>query len=234
MIGIAGSHVAVSQDRTATTLSGGVVGSLAGVVALGPLNAMVRGNLYLGGGGGGLEGIVSEQAYLGLGIPIGSALQVFGGAGVGVRGIKNDELAALAIDFPAATAGFLIATDYFSFVAAPTAGLAGRTEYAPGDELQGRRFFRRASTQLGYGGVAGLFTDYFSVHGSLQQLAMTHPITSADGVACIHVSLVAVCGFGQYWTGLTANPAGVERTIASTQIGLSLGLGKAAAGALAL
>lgn len=225
--GLTGSRIAVDQGSEWRTYGAGVGGSGAGTVALGPLSVLTRGSLHIGGGGGGLEGAVAVESYAGLGIPLGNVMQLFLGIGLNGRGLKNDEIDATTLTIPAGVLGLQLAVDGFGFVLGGTGGLVARTDYAPGDELQGRRFFRRTGMRGGYGGTAAIFTPWFAVHGSMVRLAMDEPVTAVDGAACLHIGSFAACGFGQYWRSPATDVRGVTQIVPTTQLGITIGIGSA-------
>ncbi len=232
--GITAARVAVNQGSEWRTYSGGLGGAGAGTVALGPLSVYSRGSLYVGGGGGGLEGALALESYPGLGVFLGSAVQIFAGLGVAGRGVKNDEIDATMVTLPGAMLGVQFAVNGFGVGLGPTAGLVARTDYAPGDELQGRRFFRRTGMQLGCGGTAAVFTEWFAIHGSVVRLAIDESVTAGDAAACLHIQAFATCGFGQYWRARATDSRGVTQLVPTTHVGITIGIGGASVSAAAL
>jgi len=234
-LGGAGTRIAVDQGGNEyRTWGGGMFAHGAGTASVGPLSTFGRVNFFLGGGGGGLEGSIAVESYFGGGIPVGSFSQVFLGVGLGARGVKNDELDAISITLPGAMLGYQLAFDGFGLVLAGSGDVTPRTEYAPGDELQGRRAFMRPGTRLGYGGTAALFTRYVFADAGIHRLAMADSPLVVDGSACLSVWYVAACGFGQYWRATVQTAGGTSATVPSLAAGLSLGVGTAVAGGLSL
>ena len=81
-----------------------------------------------------------------------------------------------------------------------------------------------------YGGTVSVATKYFLINGSVTRLVGSDPLTTANGQACLLVSVLAACGFVDYWkssattTGALPQPA-VTRDVDVTYVGFSLGFG---------
>jgi hypothetical protein len=115
-------------------------------------------------------------------------------------------------------------------------GVVPRTEYEPGDEMQGRRYWRRFNTELDYGAYGSIVSEFFNVSGSYRRIPHDEAVTVIEGNACLHF-IGALCAVGQQWKGAAFGPTGGgvglgvpqgERVITSTYLGLALGFGMGA------
>ena len=228
--GISFTRLAVDQGAEHRTWGGGMALTAAGVGHSSTVGAFGRGNFLLAGGGGGLEGMSALELYGTVGASATNSFHVSLGLGMAVRGVRNDEIDALKITLPAAMLGLQATFNGFGLAFGPTAGLALRTEYAPGDELQARRFVSRPGFQTAYGGSAILSTELLYAHAGVQRLAMTSPVTSGDGAVCLRIFFVAACAVGQVWNGIATQPlVGASKEIPSYYVGGLLGVGASGA-----
>ncbi len=223
----AGTRVEVDQGAPLRTWAGGGFLHFSAAGLSDYISLRGRVTAFLGGGGGGYEGAGAIQFFAGLGVSPTQSSQLFVRLGSNAYFLKNDEIEASTTSFPAVELGYQFYVNGFGFSLSPQAGLAGRTEYEPGDEGQGRRYARRISTRMTAGGAASLFTDYVFFDASLLRVLDSDPLTIVEGEVCVVPYIFSVCGFAQYWRSSAIGPAPTfdVRTIPTTYFGLAVGVG---------
>jgi hypothetical protein len=228
-----GARTEVDQGPSWRTWAGGVFFHASASGFANHTSARVRLSGFLGGGGGGFESAAAVQAYIGLGAPISRGSQLFVRFGGNGYALKNDEIEANTSQFPGVQLGINFHTKGFGFELAPQAGLSARTEYEPGDEEQGRRYWRRMGSRGSAGGLASLYTDYFFADASFSRVLDSDPLTLVEGDACVVPYVFSICAFGQYWKSIANAPVPLapRLTIPSTYFGISVGVGVAGAAA---
>jgi hypothetical protein len=183
-------------------LYGNGIGSLVGLA----VRERVAINIH--GGAAGLETRVGGELYLGPSIKLFDGGALLLNLGLQGYGLANDELRASILQLPAAEVALLFSVEGATLALGPTSGLALRTEYAPGDEDQGRRHRRLRTSDLASGGFVSFTSEHVAVDASLTRLIASEPLWVADGEACLFFSPLALCGFAQYWrsTATLAQP----------------------------
>jgi hypothetical protein len=228
-----GGFTEVDQGPAWRTTAGGLFfhGSASGFAN--HTSARLRVSGFFGGGGGGFETAAALQAFIGLGAPVSRGSQLFVRMGSSAYVLKNDEIEASATQLPAVQVGVDFHTKGIGFEVSPQAGLAPRTEYEPGDEDQGRRYWRRIGTRGSVGGLATVYSDYFFLDGSFSRVLDSDPLTLLEGDVCIVPYVFAVCAFGQYWRSLAnaPTPLAPRLTVPTTYFGFSVGFGVAGSAA---
>ncbi len=231
VLGLAGARLDVNMDtRQSTQALGGFVDLNAfGYRDYGAFTFHFTG--FTGWGSGSLEGRGHADFLFGAGVPAAEGGEGFFEIGASSSAFKNDELDANLITLPTVMVGYQQHFEGFGFQLAPKGGLALRGEWNPGDEEAGRRMHRGVRKPIvDYGGTVSVATKYFLINGSVTRLVGSDPLTTANGQACLLVSVLAACGFVDYWkssattTGALPQPA-VTRDVDVTYVGFSLGFG---------
>ena len=231
VLGLAGARLDVNMDtRQSTQAVGGFVDLNAfGYRDYGAFTFHLA--AFTGWGAGSLEGRAHADFLFGAGVPAAEGGEGFFEIGGSSSAFKNDELDANLISLPVAMVGYQQHFEGFGFQLAPRGGLALRGEWNPGDEDAGRRMHRGIRKPVvDYGGTVSVATKYFLINGSVTRLVGSDPLTTANGQACLLVSVLAACGFVDYWkssattTGALPQPP-VTRDVDATYVGFSLGFG---------
>ena len=187
------------------------------------------------GGSAGLETRVAGEVFYGLALPLARGFDVFLHVGTQGYGLSNDEVKASLLMLPALETGVLLNFEDVVIGLGPTAGLGLVTDYAPGDEDQGRRYRRKRTSDLGVGGFASVTWKHLVLGGSYTRILAKDPVSVVDGELCGLVSSVALCGFVQYWrsSAASAQPGVVgspDALLAPTLfVGAAIGFGSAVA-----
>jgi hypothetical protein len=230
VLGAAFGRAVVDQGPEWRTFSGGVL--LHGLTTGFHDFATGRARLtaQIGGGGGGAEAAYAGELYVGVGVPLSESSQLHLRIGVDAVGLKNDEIEATTGELPGVQLGWGIWTNGIGFELGGKGGVVPRTEYEPGDEMQGRRYWRRFNTELDYGAYGSLVSTFFTVSGSYRRMAHEDPLTVVEGNACLHFVL-ALCAVGQQWKGQAFGPTGGAlsqlgtKDITTTYLGFAIGIG---------
>jgi hypothetical protein len=232
-LGVARQTVGIG-NTTFESASGALFFHGAGVGSFHGISTRSRIAANIGGGQVGLDSRIGVEAFAGPALTLFDGTSILFHLGVQGYGLNNDEVRASMLQLPAAEIALLMHVGPVVVALGPQAGLALTTEYAPGDEDQGRRYRRKRTSDIGAGGFLSFTWEHFALDGSFTRITAKDPMWAADGNACIIVSPVALCGHAQYWRssvalaqpGLPLAPDS-PFDIPTLYLGFSLGLGVA-------
>jgi hypothetical protein len=170
------------------------------------------------------------DASAGFPLSLSSAVQLVLRGGIEIDSYEDDELDVSVITFPLMTGGLQITTDVLFVELAPRAGTTLRAVYAPGDESEGRRHFRRSRVALSWGGAALFSVPFAYFEGSVARVEEDAGLWLERASACGFFEAkggITLCGWGQAWHGPVIGEDGV-RDVSSLAGGVSVGFGDSA------